>query len=446
MSQKSIPYSIEAEESLLGNIIVYKDAMREAHEAGINSDDFYLDKHKRIYSIMASMHENKEKIDTVSLSSKLKDFDYFDKIGGLDYLIKLTDTTVSSVNTKEYIKIIKNKSLARQIIKAGEEIASKGYDSLNSVDDMLDNAEKTILNITRNRTDNDILGAEEVFDSAIKRIQEIEANGDAVNGVKSRYSDLDRYTAGFQKGDLIILAARPSVGKTAFALNIAINSAAVSQGACAIFSLEMPAIQLAMRMLSAKAKVDGQKIRQGRLSDEEWGKINEASQELKHQKIFIDDKTGAKVSEIYAKCRKLKNDHGLYLVIIDYIQLIQSSGNHESRQQEVSDISRKLKALARDLDVPVIALSQLSRDLEKRNKKGDAKPMLSDLRESGSLEQDADIVMFIHRKNEINNETPNLREDVELILAKHRNGPTGIVNLAFEKANNAFYSIAFNKN
>lgn len=446
MSQKSIPYSIEAEESLLGNIIVYKDAMREAHEAGINSDDFYLDKHKRIYSIMASMYENKEKIDTVSLSSKLKDFDYFDKIGGLDYLIKLTDTTVSSVNTKEYIKIIKNKSLARQIIKAGEEIASKGYDSLNSVDDMLDNAEKTILNITRNRTDNDILGAEEVFDSAIKRIQEIEANGDAVNGVKSRYSDLDRYTAGFQKGDLIILAARPSVGKTAFALNIAINSAAVSQGACAIFSLEMPAIQLAMRMLSAKAKVDGQKIRQGRLSDEEWGKINEASQELKHQKIFIDDKTGAKVSEIYAKCRKLKNDHGLYLVIIDYIQLIQSSGNHESRQQEVSDISRKLKALARDLDVPVIALSQLSRDLEKRNKKGDAKPMLSDLRESGSLEQDADIVMFIHRKNEINNETPNLREDVELILAKHRNGPTGIVNLAFEKANNAFYSIAFNKN
>ena len=242
---------------------------------------------------------------------------------------------------------------------------------------------------------------------------------------------------------MILLAARPSMGKSALALNIAVNSAAVSQGACAIFSLEMPAEQLANRMFSAKAKVDGQKIRKGDLNDEEWGRLNEAAQVLKHQKFFIDDTPGIKISEMYAKCRKLKQDHGLYMVIIDYLQLIQASGKSDSRQQEVSDISRKVKALARELDVPVIALSQLSRSVESRQ---DKRPMLSDLRESGALEQDADVVMFIYReeyyKREDEKVNENEREDVELIIAKHRNGPTGTVKLAFERNINAFYSIA----
>ena len=445
MTQKIIPNSIEAEESLLGNILVYKDALRETVEAGINSDDFYLDKHKKIYSIMAAMYENKEKVDTVSLSSKLKDFDYFDKIGGLDYLLTLTSSTISNVNTKEYIRIIKNKSLARQIIKAGEEIANNAYEGTSSVDEILDVAERRILDITRSRVDSDVKSADEVFNEAIKKIEAAEAAGGGITGVKSRYSQLDNITKGFQKGDLILLAARPSVGKSALALNIAVNSASVSQGACAIFSLEMPAVSLALRMLSAKGKVDGQKIRAGQLNENEWGKVNEAAQELKNQKIFIDDTTGIKVSDIYAKCRKIKNDHGLYLVIIDYIQLIQSSGHYESRQQEVSEISRKLKQLARDLDCPVIALSQLSRALEKRGK-SDQRPVLSDLRESGSLEQDADIVMFIYRKDyqnyDENGQTNNQREDVELIIAKHRNGPTDTVRLAFEKNYNAFYSVS----
>lgn len=441
MSQKNIPYSIEAEESLLGNILVYSDAIREAMEASVVSEDFYLDKHKRIFSIMSSMYENKEKVDTVSLSSKLKDFDYFDKIGGLDYLMRLTDSTISNVNTKEYIRIIKNKSLSRKIIRAGEEIASDGYDGSVAIDDVLEAAEKKILDITRSRTSADFKSGSEVFDAAIKKIETIEASGSGITGVRTRFSALDNMTAGFQKGDLILIAARPSMGKTALALNMAINSAMVSQGACALFSLEMPAEQLAMRMFSAKAKVEGQKIRKAQLSEEEWSRINEANQELKHQKFFIDDTPGLKVSDMYAKCRKLKNDYGLYLVLVDYIQLIQATGKSESRQQEVSDISRKLKAMARELEVPVIALSQLSRSVESRQ---DKRPMLSDLRESGALEQDADVVMFIYREEyyKREEEKSETREDVELIIAKHRNGPTGTIKLAFEKSYNAFYSIS----
>lgn len=443
MPDKTIPYSIEAEQSLLGNIILYPESLQETMEAAIVSEDFYLDKHRRIFSIIASMYEAREKVDIVSLSSKLKDFDYFEKVGGIDYMMELTNSTVSRANTKEYLRIVRNKSMARQIIKAGEEIASEGYDGSVSIDEVLEGAEKKILDITRARTSNDFRTGVEVFDSAIQKIEAIQAAGTTITGIRSCFADLDKVTAGFQRGDMILLAARPSMGKSALALNIAVNSAAVSQGACAIFSLEMPAEQLANRMFSAKAKVDGQKIRKGDLNDEEWRRLNEAAQVLKHQKFFIDDTPGIKISEMYAKCRKLKQDHGLSLIIIDYLQLIQATGKSDSRQQEVSDISRKVKALARELDVPVIALSQLSRSVESRQ---DKRPMLSDLRESGALEQDADVVMFIYReeyyKREDEKASENEREDVELIIAKHRNGPTGTVKLAFERNINAFYSIA----
>ena len=387
------------------------------------------------------MFENRETIDTISLGNKLRDYNYLDTIGGLDYLLSLTDSTIDRTNTKEYIRIIKNKSLARRIIKAGEEIASDGYDGQASIDTVLENAEKKILDITRSRTDSEFKPGSEVFEAAVKKIESIEKAGSTITGVKTRFSQLDSMTAGLQKSDMIILAARPSMGKSALALNIALNSAMVSSGACAIFSLEMPCEQLANRMLSAKAKVDGQKIRKGQLNEAEWIKIKEAEQELKRQKIFFDDTPGIKISDMNAKCRKLKEDYGLYLIIIDYIQLIQSNTKSESRQQEVSDISRKIKAMARELDVPIIALSQLSRSVESRN---DKRPMLSDLRESGAIEQDADMVMFIYRedyykKDEERNEK---REDVELIVAKHRNGPIGTVKLAFEKDINAFYSIS----
>ncbi len=438
---KSLPCSLEAEESLLGNILIYDDALRECTEAGIVSDDFYLERNRKIYSIMLMMHENRENVDTVSLSTKLKDFDYFDKVGGLDYLLRLTDSTIDRGYTKDYIRIIKDKSLQRQIIKAGEAIASDGYDGKNGIDEVLEKAEKKILDITRSRVDGDFKSGKEVFDAAVRKIEQIEESGNAITGVRTRYTDFDKMTAGLQRSDMILLAARPSMGKSALALNIALNSAAVTQGACAIFSLEMPAEQLANRMLSAKAKVDGQKIRKGQLNELEWQKVREANQELKSELIFFDDTPGLKVSDMYAKCRKLKQDYGLYLIIIDYIQLIQASGGGESRQQEVSDISRKIKAMARELDVPIIALSQLSRSVEKRD---DKRPMLSDLRESGSLEQDADIVLFIYREDYYKRaeERNEEREDVELIIAKHRNGPIGMVKLAFEKNINAFYSIS----
>ena len=443
MSNKTMPYSIEAEESLLGNIMLYKEAMREAVDSGINPDDFYLEKHQSIYNIMSAMYDNRESIDTVSLSTKLKDFGIYEKVGGIDYLMQLANATISATNTKEYINIIKNKSLARKVIKVGEEISKDAFDSSVSVDEMLLNVEKKVTDVTRSKTDAEFRNGDELFDSTLKLVQKIQEAGSNITGVRTLYSDLDNRTAGFQKGDLVILAARPSMGKTALALNFSVNSASVNHGSIAIFSLEMPAEHVAMRILAAKSKVEIQKIRTGNLNDEEWSRLNEASQELRRQNFFIDDTPGIKVSDMYAKCRKLARDNGLYMVIVDYIQLIQATGKSESRQQEVSEISRRLKAMARELKVPVIALSQLSRNVEQRENK---RPMLSDLRESGAIEQDADLVMFLYREDYYKREEEknNEREDVELILAKHRNGPTGNLKLAFEKNINAFYGIKNN--
>ena len=440
MSNKSMPYSIEAEESLLGNIMLYPEAMRQTVDAGMSAEDFYLEKHRSIYNVMMAMYENKEKVDTVSLSSKLQDFGIYDKVGGLDYLMQLANATISASNTKEYITIVRNKSLARKVIKVGEEISNDAYDASLSIDEMLENVEKKVTEVTRSKTNADFLKGEQVFTDTIKHIQAIQEAGTDITGVKSKFNDLDRKTAGFQKGDLIILAARPSMGKTALALNIAMNSATVTPGAIAIFSLEMPAEQVAIRLLAAKAKIDIQKLRTGKLNDAEWSALNVNSQELKNQHFYIDDTPGIKVSEMYAKARKLAQEEGLYMIVVDYIQLIQATGKSDSRQQEVSEISRRLKAMARELNVPVIALSQLSRGVENRQ---DKRPMLSDLRESGALEQDADLVLFLYRDAYYNHEDlgSNDREDVELLIAKHRNGPTGKVLLAFEKNQNAFFSI-----
>ena len=443
MSNKMMPYSIEAEESLLGNIMIYKEAIRETVDAGIEVEDFYLEKHKEIYNIMASMYEDREAIDTVSLSSKLKDFGIYEKVGGIDYLMQLANATISLTNTKEYINIIKNKSLARKVIKVGEEISNDAFDSSVGVDEMLENVERKVTDVTRSKTDAEFYKGEVLFDDTLKHVQAIQDAGSRITGVKTLYNDLDNRTAGFQKGDLVILAARPSMGKTALALNLAVNSASVNHGSIAIFSLEMPAEHVAMRILAAKAKVEISKIRTGYLNNEEWSRLNEASQELKGQNFYIDDTPGIRVSDMFAKCRKLARDEGLYMIIVDYIQLIQTTGKSESRQQEVSEISRRLKAMARELKVPVIALSQLSRNVEQRENK---RPMLSDLRESGAIEQDADLVMFLYREEYYKHEQEkqNEREDVELILAKHRNGPTGEIKLAFEKNINAFYGIKNN--
>ncbi|MBR6725024.1 MAG: replicative DNA helicase, partial [Erysipelotrichaceae bacterium] len=347
-----MPYSIEAEESLLGNIMLYPDAMRQCVDAGVTADDFYLDKHRQIYNLMHSMYENKEKVDTVSLSSRLKDFGVYDKIGGLEYLMQLANATISANNTGEYISIIRNKSLARKVIKVGEEISNDAYDSSVSVDEMLENVERKVTEVTRSKTSADFKTGEEIFDATIKHIQAIQEAGTAITGVKTKFRDLDSKTAGFQKGDLIIVAARPSMGKTALALNLAMNSAEITPGCVAIFSLEMPAEQVATRILAANSGVEIQKLRTGQLNDEDWSKVNEATQRLKQMNFFIDDTPGIKVSEMYAKARKLAQDEGLYMIVVDYIQLIQATGKSDSRQQEVSEISRRLKAMARELNVP----------------------------------------------------------------------------------------------
>ncbi len=439
MSERAMPCSLEAEESLLGNMILYPDAVRETVESGLLKDDFYYEKHRKIYSVMSSMYERKETVDQVSLIARLKALNVFDSFGGTEFITHLINSTISNVNTKDYIQILKNKSYARQMINVSNKIAEDAYMSNLEIGDLLDQAEQSILNITRSRAMSDFKKGGDVFNEALAKIQRISEQGDAITGVRSLYSDLDRMTTGFQKGDFIILAARPSVGKTALALNFALNAASVAQGAVAIFSLEMPAEQLATRMLSAKSRVPGQKLRTGKLDNDDWSRVNEAISELRKQSIYIDDTPGVKINDIFAKCRTLKRDTEISLIIIDYIQLIRGAGRVESRQQEVSEISRNLKALAREIDVPVIALSQLSRSVEKRD---DKRPMLSDLRESGSIEQDADLVMFIYRDEYYNRKDDEERqptEEVELNLAKHRNGPTGMVKLVFERELNAFY-------
>ena len=440
MSNRIIPYSTEAEESLLGNILLYKDAMRQCIDGEIYPDDFYLERHQIIYNIMRTMYENKEKVDTVSLSTKLKDFGVFDKIGGLEYLMQLTGSTISATNTKEYISIVKNKSLARKIIHVGEEIANDAYDGKVEVAELLENAERKVIEVTRSQVSSDFMSGEEVFDNTIKHIEAIQEAGSRITGVKTDFEDLDRMTAGFQKGDLIIVAARSSMGKTTFALNVALNSAGRNPGSVAIFSIEQPAEQIAMRILSAKSNVPFWKLNTGILNDEDWSKINEASQQLKKMSFYIDDSSGIKVSEIYAKCRKLAQEHDLFLVIVDYLQLVQATGKGETREREVADISRSLKAMARELNVPVIAVSQLSRSVEQRN---DKRPMLSDLRESGSIEQDADLVLMLYRDSYYNpdNESEDASEEVELSIAKHRNGPTGRIKLSYQKDIFRFYGL-----
>lgn len=439
MSQKSIPYSIEAEESLLGNILLYPETLIETIESDIVSTDFYLDKHQKIFSVIEKMSENHEKVDTISVSSKLKDFGIFDKVGGIEYLMKLTSASMGAVNTSEYIRIIKNKSLSRQVIRVGDEIANEALDAKTSINELLAHVEDKVINITRARTDAGLKSGDIVFDEAIKKIEKIQEAGGGVTGVKSGYPAIDNTTAGFQPADFIIIAARPSMGKTALALNMALNAAATSPGAVAFFSCEMPAEQIAIRMLSARSKVSGDKIKMGPLNEEDWSKLNEASQLLRKQKFYIDDSPSQKISDMLAKCRKLKNEHGLSIVFIDYIQLIDTT-HSESRQQEVSELSRKLKSMARELEVPVVALSQLSRANEKRE---DKRPMLSDLRESGSLEQDADLVFLLFRENYYKtDERTGDAEDIEVNIAKFRNGRTGRIKLRFDKDCNAFYSIS----
>lgn len=445
---KTLPSAIEAEQSLLGSMIVYQNASRNVIELGLEAEQFFLDSHKKIFEAVQSLYNERKPIDITTVSTRLKDLNTLSDVGGIDYLMSLSESSVSSYNTKEYVDIIQNKYSMRNMIDACQKIVDDGFSGQTDIDDYLDSAEKLVLAVTRNRRATEFHSSKTVINNVIEKIKEMSTNKSDITGLKTGFSHLDAYTHGFQRGDLIILAARPSVGKTAVALNFASKIAQYHPNeAVAIFSLEMSAEQLMQRVLSSRSAVPSGKIVTGNLNNNEWNKIGEAANELKNTKIYIDDTPGVRVTEIFSKCRKLQSEHGLAAIVIDYIQLISSSGNsRENRQQEVSEISRNLKALARELNVPVIALSQLSRNVESRS---DKRPIMADLRESGSLEQDADIVMLLFRKayNETHEEKehkdidPMEMQPLLIDIAKHRNGAVGVVKFAFQASTSSIYTV-----
>lgn len=430
------PQNIEAEQAVLGAVLIDQNALMSATEILI-PEDFYRQAHQRIFRAMLDLTEKNEPVDLVTLTAELTDREWLEEVGGVTYLTDLANAVPTAANVEYYAHIVEEKAILRKLIQTATHIASSGYAGEGEVAELIAEAEKRILSISEQRTSDTFIPIKDVLLETFERIEHLYAHQGELSGLPSGYPDLDRMTSGFQKSDLIIVAARPSVGKTAFALNIAQNVAARSGEPVAIFSLEMSASQLVQRMLCAESNIDSHKFRTGMMEDDDWEKLTMAISTLAEAPIFIDDSAATTVFDIRSKCRRLQAERGIGLVIIDYLQLIHSRGNRESRQQEISEISRALKALARELDCPIIALSQLSRSVEQRQ---DKRPLLSDLRESGSLEQDADIVAFLYREDYYDPETEK-QNIIEIIIGKQRNGPVGKVELVFLKNYNKFVSL-----
>lgn len=426
MSEKIQPQNIEAEQSVLGAMLIDKDAIGKVTEI-LTADDFYRESHKIIFNAMLDIYNKNESVDLITVIDALRRSNKLSDIGGVAYVTSIADMVLTAANVKYHADIVAEKSVLRQLIRAATDIAVMGYESSDDVSTLVDKAEQMILNISNRKKSFVFTPINEVLMESVQQIEKLASNKGELTGIPTGFSDLDKLTNGLHRSDFIILAARPSMGKTAFALNVVQNVAIRAQKSVAFFSLEMSKEQLVNRMLCAEANIDAQRMRTGEMRDEDWNNIWQACNTLSKAKIYIDDTAGISVMDMRSRARRLKAEHGLDLVVIDYLQLMQGSKNND-RQQEVSDISRSLKALARELGVPVIALSQLSRSVESRQIK---RPMLSDLRESGSLEQDADIVAFLYREDYYNPDTEN--KHTELIIAKHRNGPVDTVNLFFHK-------------
>ncbi|MBU8905780.1 replicative DNA helicase [Desertibacillus haloalkaliphilus] len=436
-ADRTPPQNIEAEQAVLGAIFIEGQALVTASEK-LAPEDFYRAAHQRIYEVMLELAEKGEPVDLVTVTSELQDRKSLDDIGGVSYLSDLANAVPTAANVEYYSQIVEEKSLLRRLIRVATNIASEGYQSEEEVDTILNEAEKTILEVSHRKNTGAFVSIKDVLVETYEKIEMLQNRKGDITGIPTGFVDLDGMTAGFQRSDLIIVAARPSVGKTAFALNIAQNVATKTEENVAIFSLEMGAAQLVQRMLCAEGNIDAQRMRTGGLEPDDWQKLTMAMGSLSRAGIYIDDTPGVKVNEIRAKCRRLKQEKGLGMILIDYLQLIQgNSRGGENRQQEVSEISRSLKALARELDVPVIALSQLSRGVESRQ---DKRPMMSDIRESGSIEQDADIVAFLYRDDYYDKESEN-QNIIEIIIAKQRNGPVGTCELAFVKEYNKFVNL-----
>ncbi|MDQ0508859.1 replicative DNA helicase [Peptoniphilus ivorii] len=430
------PYDEQAEISVLGAMLLEKSAITTAIEI-LRVEDFYYDSHKAIYEGILSLYNQNEPADLITLSAFLKKSGQIDAVGGYTYLGRLTTGAGAASNTEAYANIVKEKATLRELIRAGSQIVEDGYRDDDEVGAIIEKAEKTIFDITQDNQRNGLVDMSEVMVDTFTTMQERAANKGGLTGLTTGFIDLDRKLSGLQKADLVLLAARPSMGKTALMVNISTNAAIKAGATVAMFSLEMSRQQLSQRILSSICHVDLMKIISGDLSTEEWTKVIETMTYVNDMHIMIDDTAGISPLEVKAKCRRLKAEKGLDLVVIDYLQLMEVGGRAESRQQEISAISRQLKGIAKELDVPVIALSQLSRAPEMR---ADHRPILSDLRESGAIEQDADIVMFLYRDEYYNPETEKQGLG-EVIIAKHRNGPTGTVELLFKNEYTKFVNL-----
>lgn len=426
--KRTMPNSIEAEQSVIGSMIMDRDAVMSASEILVK-EDFYHQQYGLLFQAMVDLFNDRQPVDLVTLQNKLKEMNVPPEISALEYVKDLVSAVPTSANVRYYAQIVKEKALLRKLIHVNEDIENQCYQGTESTEVLLEQTEKKIFDLLQNRGGGDYVPIKQVVMNALDKIEAASKTKGTVTGIATGFLDLDYKTAGLQPSDLILVAARPSMGKTAFVLNIAQYAAFHSDLCTAIFSLEMSKEQLVNRLFSLESRVDAQKLRSGNLDDSDWEKLIEGAGVIGRSKLIIDDTPGISISEMRSKCRKYKLEHDLKLIIIDYLQLMSGSSGKgsESRQQEISEISRSLKALARELHVPVIALSQLSRQVEQRP---DHRPMLSDLRESGAIEQDADVVMFIYRDDYYNKESEN-KGIAEIIIAKQRNGPIGTVELVW---------------
>ena len=424
--KRILPHSIEAEQSVIGSMIMDREAIVVASEI-ITGDDFYSRQYGIVFEAMIELNDEGKPVDLVTLQDRLKEKDVPPEVSSLEFVRELITTVPTSANIKYYANIVAEKSVLRKLIKLNEEIANTCYVGKESLEVILEDTEKRIFDLVQRRNTGEFVPIREVVMNAMDRIEKASHNKGNVTGIATGFIDLDYRTAGMQPSDLILIAARPSMGKTAFVLNLADYIVFKQNRTVAIFSLEMSKEQLVNRLFSMESKVDSQHIRTGNLSDDEWEKLIESAGIIGKSNLIIDDTPGISISELRSKCRKYKLEHNLEMIIIDYLQLMSGSGRTDSRQQEISDISRSLKSLARELNIPVIALSQLSRAVEQRP---DHRPMLSDLRESGAIEQDADVVMFLYRDDYYNKDTEK-KNIMEVIIAKQRNGPIGTIELVW---------------
>lgn len=440
--ERTLPHNLEAEKSVLGAILVHNEAFNHAAEL-IDSRDFFRDAHRRIFDRMVALSERGDAIDFVTLKEELSRGGELEEVGGPAYIASLADGVPRSANVEYYAKIVKEKSTLRSLIHSANKILTEAYLAEEEPDLLLDEAERAIFAIAEDRIRAGFVPLRDLVQSSFTTIEKLQQHKGAITGVPTGFVDLDEMTSGLQPSDLVLVAARPSMGKTSFVLNIAQHIGTATDMTVGFFSLEMSKEQLFMRMLTSEARIDAHRFRTGYLNDKDYGRLSHALGTLAEAKVFIDDTASIGVLEMRAKARRLKSEHGLHLLVIDYIQLMQGRGRFESRQAEIASISRSLKGLAKELNVPIVALSQLSRASETR---ADHRPQLSDLRESGALEQDADVVMFIYREEQYRDADGNARQDAEgtaeIIIGKQRNGPVGTAKLAFIKEHTRFENLA----